>query len=991
MIPGFLKKCVFAAILFSLISGLSFSRISAQDTDFTAEAQALLNAMTPEQRVGQLFLVTFLGDDTSYESNIADLIVNYHVGGIALQSENDNISAGENAAIQVANLVNNLQSLALLGLPEEQTVGEQEVLPLITPTPSTTPAANRIPVPLFIATMHEGDGPPYSDIHQGLTELPNLMAIGATWQPELSEAIGMIAGRELAGIGVNFLLGPSLDVLESPQPLSEGDLGTRAFGGDPYWVGLMGKAYTTGIHLGSEGRVAVIANHFPGYGSSDRPINEEVGTVRKSLEQLKQIELAPFFAVTGDAEDPLSRVDGLLTAHVRYQGFQGNIRATTAPVSFDPQALNTLLELPQFSTWRQQGGLVVSDELGVRAVQRFYDDTGKEFPHRLIAKDALLAGNDVLYLSDFALAGEDYEGQLANIKDTINWFVERYESDPTFQQRIDEATLRILQLKLHTYGGEFDPENVLVDTATLPELLIQGQASIFNLAQQSATLIAPGPVELDELLPIGVQDRVVIFTDVRESSQCSTCPPQPWLDQNALEQRMLALYGPQASAQVQPGQLSSFSFEQLKDFLLGRPSAIPTPTTPLTPTREVGLFTPTPLPGLPSTLQPTPTISASGRVQSALENADWVLFAMLRPEPSAEASDAIHLFLRQRTDIVRNANVIVFAFNAPYFLDTTEISSLSAYIGLYSKIDAFVDAAVRALYKESPLRGRPPVNIEGIRYDLFEATKPDPTQIIELYIVDDGALKSPPSQEPLEVVPGATLRLQTGIIVDHNGNPVPDGTPVQFIQQDRIQGFVNVIGEQPTVNGIANLDYLLEARTGNFRITAAAEQARSSQEVDIVIGENAIVSVNTPTPAPTLTVTPTETPTVTSTPTDTPEPTPTLTPEPTATTEPPNPEPEDGTSNIISQGQLLVGFGLGLLVTGGAGYAIGRNERRETIALVRCVLWGLVGGLVAYNYFILGLPGTEWLQPLGAWAALLSTLFGGAAALFLYRLSQRLG
>jgi beta-N-acetylhexosaminidase len=226
--------------------------------------------------------------------------------------------------------------------------------------------------------------------------------------------------------------------------------------------------------------------------------------------------------------------------------------------------------------------------------------------------------------------------------------------------------------------------------------------------------------------------------------------------------------------------------------------------------------------------------------------------------------------------------------------------------------------------------------------------------------------------------------LQTGVIVDHNGNPVPDGTPVQFIQQDRLQGFVNVIGEQPTIGGVANLDYLLEARAGNFRITAAAGAAQGSQEVDIVIGENAVVSVSTPTPGPTSTATVTLTPTPSATPTPVPSPTPTWTPEPTATPVPVPPPPEATVTKIIDEFQLLLGFGLGLVATGGAGYFLSRSERYNTPGIVRCTLWGLLGALIAYNYFALGLPGTEYLEPLGAWAGLLTTLFGGAIGLLLY-------
>ena len=78
--------------------------------------------------------------------------------------------------------------------------------------------------------------------------------------------------------------------------------------------------------------------------------------------------MRPFFAVTGNAPDAGSTADGLLVSHIRYRGFQGNIRATTRPVSFDAQALGEILKLPQFSAWRDNGGLTVSDDLVARGI-----------------------------------------------------------------------------------------------------------------------------------------------------------------------------------------------------------------------------------------------------------------------------------------------------------------------------------------------------------------------------------------------------------------------------------------------------------------------------------------------------------------------------------------------------------------------------------------------------------------------------------------------
>jgi beta-N-acetylhexosaminidase len=637
--------------------------------------------------------------------------------------------------------------------------------------------------------------------------------------------------------------------------------------------------------------------------------------------------------------------------------------------------------LPEFADWHDNSGIILSDELGVRAVQRFYDDTGQEFPHRQVARDALLAGNDLLYLSRFALEGSGDEDHFANIIDTLAWFQDRYETDQSFQQRIDEAALRVLELKLRLYDGQFDTDATLVELDGLEDKVGNGDAITFDLAQQAITLLAPSQAEVDEQLPPALGDNIVIFTDMRQSRQCSTCPEEPWLESDAIQQRLLALYGPESTAQVRPQQLRSFTYAELNEALFGPPEPFSTPGPILTATVEPSSEE-TPA---DATLTPTPAPTTAEIVNAALAEADWVIFAQLAPDPEFESSNALRSFLAQRPDVIRNAKIVVLAHNAPYYLDTTEISKLTAYFGVYSKLDAFVDAAVRALFQESPLAGRSPVNVEGIRYNLFEITQPDPEQVIELYIVDQGTLKSPPGEEPLEVLPGATLRLQTGVVTDHNGHPVPDGTPVQFIQQDRLQGFVNVIGEQPTVGGIANLDYLLEARAGNFRITAAAGEATTSQEVDIVIGENAVVSVNTPTPAPTDTATPTLTPSPSNTPSPEPSPTTTSTPEPTATVAlEPLPQPAEE-RRIADEVQLLLGFGIGLVVTGGAGYIMGRNSGYGAARAVRCMLWGLLGALISYNYYALGLPGADWLEPLGTWGGMLVTLFGGVVGLLLYR------
>ena len=65
----------------------------AQSTSDTAgeQAAAQLARLTPEERIGQLFMISFQGSDASSGSPVHSLITKYHVGGIVLLAKNDNI------------------------------------------------------------------------------------------------------------------------------------------------------------------------------------------------------------------------------------------------------------------------------------------------------------------------------------------------------------------------------------------------------------------------------------------------------------------------------------------------------------------------------------------------------------------------------------------------------------------------------------------------------------------------------------------------------------------------------------------------------------------------------------------------------------------------------------------------------------------------------------------------------------------------------------
>ncbi len=316
--------------------------------------------LTTADKVGQLFLVTFRGDDASARSEVAHLVQVLRIGGLILSPANENLDNSVPAAEPVLSLSEDLQTLAFTAsAPLTLT---QRVPVTVTMPPSETPApedsgvltastvvtftevVTRPPqnIPLLIAADQEGNGYPYTTLRNGFIDLPSSMAVGATWDRDEAQALGDIVGRELAAVGVNLLLGPSLDVVDEPRPGQGGDLGTRVFGGDPFWVGEMGRAYIRGVHTGSEGRVATVGKHLPGLGASDRSLEQEIATVDKSLVELRYVELPPFFAVT-QGQTMTDTADALMTAHIRYRGFQGNIRYVTNPISLYPQGLQQIL------------------------------------------------------------------------------------------------------------------------------------------------------------------------------------------------------------------------------------------------------------------------------------------------------------------------------------------------------------------------------------------------------------------------------------------------------------------------------------------------------------------------------------------------------------------------------------------------------------------------------------------------------------------------
>jgi len=678
----------------------------------------VIASLTIDERVGQLVMVNFVGDDVSAGSDIASLIQDFKVGSVLVTASNGNIVNRGDTPGQLAALTNGLQERAFEATARSD--GAREYF-----------------VPLLIATDNEGDLFPFTNVTQNYTSIPNNMTIGATWKKEYAQKTGEIVGRELSAAGINMLLGPVVDVLETPRAGGRGDIGVRSFGGNPAWVGMLGRAYVRGVHRGSGGRMIAVAKHFPGHGGSDRSTDSEVPTVIKSLPQLRATELAPFAElVRADDADPDGAVDAMMVSHIRYRNFLEGGGSFTKPISLDKAAFDGFMTLPEFASWREDN-LVMADSLGVPAVKQWYarEEGAPVFPSRTVVRDALLAGNDLLPLIEFYIdpANRGWsQYQLPVIQDAIIYMRDQYASDPEFRRRADDALRHVIAAKMRLYPG-FTRDEVLVDPANAAAVAGGGKEDMRALAVDALTLIQPSSVaELQSRLPRGpvAPDKVLIV-------ECwSDCYPYRVMTQLALQNQLLSMYGEAGNGRLRDADVSTISFGDLDAWLSA--------------------------PGDP----------ANAATAEAVVAAQWIVFAISEYNPDTwPASGAVRRFLNDTPVDLRNKYLIGLAFNAPYYLDSTEISKLSAYFAVYSKTEASIEAAFKALFGDAIPGGQPPVNVSGIFYDVGDATQPEPSQNLALAVF---------GQDTAAVPDEGAIGLVAGPIVDRNGNPVADGTLVSF-------------------------------------------------------------------------------------------------------------------------------------------------------------------------------------------------------------------
>ena len=126
---------------------------------------------------------------------------------------------------------------------------------------------------------------------KGATSFPQGIGIAATWDPDISYAMGRAIARQMRAGGGHQGLAPVLDVCRDPR---WGRV-EETSGEDPYLVACMGVASIRGLQAGgNEDGVIATAKHFAGHGAPEGGMNSAPPHI--GPRELREVYLSPFEA-----------------------------------------------------------------------------------------------------------------------------------------------------------------------------------------------------------------------------------------------------------------------------------------------------------------------------------------------------------------------------------------------------------------------------------------------------------------------------------------------------------------------------------------------------------------------------------------------------------------------------------------------------------------------------------------------------------------------
>ena len=299
-------------------------------------AESLLESMSDEEVIGQLFMLAYPGDTPP--ELLFDWIEKRGLGGVKIFGWNAEDTG------KLAAAVASLQKAAL---------------------------ASKRGIPILVATDQEGGW--IRHVKGATTQTPGNMSIGASGIPYDAYRSANLIARELLALGITMNFAPNVDLATRPRnPV----IGPRAFGESPMESAVLGAAYARGTE---DAGVIPTAKHFPGHGDTDLDSHGVLPVIRRSEAGLWERELVPFRLLSAEG------VPAIMSAHLNFPLVTGD----GLPASLSRKFMTGILrERIGFK------GVAVTDDLFMAGAA---GDSGLAFSE--VCSRAIEAGNDLLMAS----------------------------------------------------------------------------------------------------------------------------------------------------------------------------------------------------------------------------------------------------------------------------------------------------------------------------------------------------------------------------------------------------------------------------------------------------------------------------------------------------------------------------------------------------------------------------------------------------------------
>ena len=237
------------SIFFSSVEFKSVKIKPKDDPAFINEGNkwvdSLMKVLTPEQRIGQLFMVAaYSNKPKTHQDEIIKLIKNQQIGGLIFM---------QGGPLRQAKLCNMYQQLSN--------------------------------VPLMISIDGEWGLAMRLD---STVSFPKQMTLGAIKNDTLIYKMGVEIAKHCKRLGIHVNFAPDIDINNNA---SNPVINMRSFGENKYKVTSKGIAYMKGMQ---DARVMATGKHFPGHGDTDSDSHKSLPTITHSRERLDSLELYPF-------------------------------------------------------------------------------------------------------------------------------------------------------------------------------------------------------------------------------------------------------------------------------------------------------------------------------------------------------------------------------------------------------------------------------------------------------------------------------------------------------------------------------------------------------------------------------------------------------------------------------------------------------------------------------------------------------------------------